>query len=206
MLIINSLNIQKMKTILSTFLSLFLTVFAYSQIIIENPKVGMSTASNLSIEKIELLDTATVFSFHVKSPAGSWISIPGKTYIQPVGKNEKLFIISTEGIPMNEKYTMPESGEVSYKLFFPKIDSSVAKLDFGEANEGGSWFIYDIQLKPEWFKSILPEKLSGNWFRSDNAQWEISLFDSTAVYKNQHALFEQCIRRRAKFIYHSNWR
>jgi len=174
-----------MKRILFATFSLMLSVLAYSQTIIEKPKVGISTASYIKIEKIELRDTATVIWFHVIFQVGNWIHIPKETYIQPVGAKEKLFIVSSDGIPLNERYTMPASGEVDYKLVFPKIEPSVGKLDYGEGNEGGSWFIYDIQLKPELFKSIVPEKITGNWFRSDNAQWEISLFDSVAIYKSQ---------------------
>jgi len=173
-----------MKTILLTF-ALLLSVSAYSQSIIVKPMVGMSTAANLKLEKVELLDTATVLWFNVKTTPGDWISVPKETYIQPVGEKERQYLVSAEGIPMVKKYTMPASGEVNYKLIFPKIAKSVAKLDFGEGNQGGTWFLYDIQLKPELFKSILPEKLTGNWFRSDNAQWEISLFDSVAIYKSQ---------------------
>jgi thiol-disulfide isomerase/thioredoxin len=174
-----------MRTFLLITSVLFLSVFAHSQTIIEKPKIGMSTAPSVNIEKIELRDTATVLWFHVNQTLGNWIRIPKESYIQPVGSKEKLFIVSTDGIPLNERYTIPASGEVDYKLVFPKIESSVGKLDYGEGNEGGSWFIYNIQLKPELFKSIVPEKIIGNWFRSDNAQWEISLFDSVAIYKSQ---------------------
>ena len=174
-----------MKRILLTTFALILSVLAYSQTVLENPKTGMSTSSNLKIVKIELRDSATVLWFHVNQTPGAWISVPGGSFIQPVGSKEKLYIVSTEGIKMNEQFIMPASGETSYKIFFPKLDASVSKIDFGEDNEGGSWFIYDIQLKPRSFKSVVPEDIVGNWFRSDNAQWEISLFDSTAVYKNQ---------------------
>lgn len=174
-----------MKQILISVLALILSIFAYSQTIIEKPKYGMSTANNVQVEKIELLDTATVFWFHVNAGPGNTILIPGESYIQPVGSTQKLYLTSASGIATNEWVAMPASGEMSYQLFFPKIDSSVTKIDFGEGNEGGSWFIYDIQLKPDQFQSILPEKISGNWFRSDNAQWEISLFDSVAVYQSR---------------------
>jgi len=172
-----------MKRILLTTTFLVLTVLAYSQTILVNPRIGMSTASNVKLEKIELRDTATVLWFHVNQTPGNWIRIPKETYIQPVGAKEKLFIVATDGIPMNEQYNMPSSGEVNYSLIFPKIDTSVKNIDYGE--DGGTWFIYDIQLKPELFKSVLPENLTGNWFRGDNAQWEISLFDSVAIYKSQ---------------------
>ena len=174
-----------MKRILMSFFALILSIFASSQTTVKNPKYGMSTASTLQIEKIEIRDTATVFWFHVIAGPGNKILIPGETYIQPVGSSQKLFLISAEGIALNEWVPMSASGDISYQLCFPKIDSSVAKIDFGEGNEGGSWFIYDIQLKPDQFKSIIPEKITGNWFRGDNAQWEISLFDSVAVYKSR---------------------
>ena len=157
----------------------------YSQTILENPKIGMSTAYNVKIEKIELRDSATVLWFHVNQSPGNWIFIPKESYIQPVGAKEKLYVVSAEGIKLNEQYIMPTSGEVNYKLIFPRIAASVSQMDFGEGNEGGSWFMYNIQIKPELFKSVLPEKLAGNWFRSDNAQWEISLFDSVAIYKSK---------------------
>ena len=172
-----------MKRILLSAFALILSVLAYSQTTLDNPKIGLSTASNVKLEKIELRDTATVLWFHVNQTPGIWIRIPKETYIQPVGAKEKLFIVSADGIPMNDQYVMPESGEVNYKLIFPKIDTSVAKVDYGE--DGGTWFIYDIQLKPELVKSIVPKGITGNWFRSDNAQWEISLFDSVAIYKSK---------------------
>jgi len=180
-----------MKRILLATIALIVSVLAYSQTIIEKPNVGMTTASYVKIEKIELRDTATVIWFHVIFQVGSWIQIPKETYIQPVGAKEKLFIVSTDGIPLNERYTMPASGEVSYKLVFPKIEPSTSMLDYGEGNDGGSWFIYNIQLKPELFKSIVPERITGNWFRSNNAQWEISLFDSVAIYKSQVWKYQQ---------------
>jgi thiol-disulfide isomerase/thioredoxin len=174
-----------MRKLLVLVLILLGCSIAYSQTVLEQPKVGMSTAQNVRIERIVLTDTATVLFFHTEARAGDWISIPKETYIQPVGTKEKLSVVVAKGISLSEKFTMPVSGEVSYQLIFPKIDPSVTKIDYGEANDGGTWFIYDIQLKPELFKSIIPEKLTGNWFRSDNAQWEISLFDSVAVYKSQ---------------------
>ena len=189
-LTVNPLNTATMKQTLLLALLLF-SCFAYSQTVIQNPRIGMNTSGNVKIEKIELRDTATVLWFHVVHAPGNWISVPDQSYIQPVGSKEKLFITAAEGIKINEQFIIPPAGETRYQLFFPKIDASVSKLDFGEANEGGSWFIYDIALKPEISKSIIPSAISGNWFRSDNAQWEISLFDSVAIYKSQVWKYQQ---------------
>jgi thiol-disulfide isomerase/thioredoxin len=164
---------------------LLFSCIAYSQRTVENPRIGMSTMVNLKIEKIELRDTATVVWFYLNTSPGSRFRITDQSFIQPVGATVKLYVKTSEGIKINETNTMSAEGEISYQLYFPKIDASVSKIDFGEVNEGGSWFIYDIVLKPELFKSIIPSAISGNWFRSDNAQWEISLLDSVAIYKNQ---------------------
>jgi thiol-disulfide isomerase/thioredoxin len=174
-----------MKKLLLSFTQLFFIVFGHTQTILVQPSIGMSTAPYIKIERIELRDTATVLWFHADFKAGNWIRIPKETYIQPVGSKERLSILAAEGIPLAEKFTIPASGEINYHLTFPKIDPTITKIDYGEANDGATWFFYDILLKPELFKSILPENLTGNWFRCDNAQWEISLFDSVAIYKSQ---------------------
>lgn len=171
------------QTLLLAFL--LFSCIAYSQTVIENPRIGMNTSTNVKIEKIELLDTATVLWFHVIHSPGNWISVPDQSFIQAVGSKEKLFITSAKGIKINEQFIMPAAGETRYQLYFPKIDASASRIDFGEANEGGSWFIYDIVLKSELFKSMIPSTIAGNWYRSDNAQWEVSLLDSVAIYKNQ---------------------
>ena len=172
-----------MKKMLIFIFAFSIAVSIDAQTILEKPVVGMNTASGLSIEKIELKDTATVISFHLNYRPKYWVNIPKSTYILPVGTRDTLYVKSTEGIPLAERYFMPESGEVNYKLIFPKINSSVALIDYGESGDNSTWFLYGIQLKP--LKTIIPEKLSGNWYRSDNAQWAVSFMDSAAVYKSQ---------------------
>ena len=174
-----------MKKITLLTLILLLSALVYGQTIIENPGTGFSTASNVKIKSIEIRDTATILSFHTTYTPFNQISIPKKTFIQPLNGSEKLYIVSTEGIPLGGNYTMPASGEVDYRLVFPKIDPSVSKLDYGEDNDGGTWFIYDILLKavPEY--SLVPKELRGNWFNKANGNWELSFFDSAAVYKKK---------------------
>lgn len=172
------------KTQLTILLFFLSAIVAYSQTVIENPKTGLSLNNNSTITKVELTDTATVLSIRTKYTPGWWISIPKETYIQPVG-GEKLFIKSSVGIPLNERYTMPALGEVSYKLIFPAIAKTTSYIDYGEANEGGSWFIYDIEIKPAMIKSGLPKGLRGNWFDKSTGNWEFGFYDKYIVYKNK---------------------
>jgi len=174
-----------MKKTQLIFLLFFLSaIVAYSQSVIKNPRTGLSLNNNSTITKVELTDSATVLSICTKYTPGWWIIIPKETYIQPVG-GEKLFIKYSVGIPLNERYTMPVSGEVSYKLIFPAIAKNTSYIDYGEANEGGSWFIYDIEIKRPIVKLGLPKGLSGNWFDKSTGNWEFGFYDKYIVYKNK---------------------
>ncbi|GAO28952.1 thiol:disulfide interchange protein TlpA [Geofilum rubicundum JCM 15548] len=146
----------------------------------------MTLSSYLELTKIELSDSATVLSFLVNFRPHNWISIPKETYIQNPVDEEKLFVVGTEGIPFNEKYWMPDSGQVAYKLIFPPVDKDWERLDYGEdISEGSSWAIFDVQLKPNEVSSLVPTEFKGNWFNVSNAYWELGLLDTLAIYKNQ---------------------
>lgn len=174
-----------MKKHTLTFLALLLSFAVYSQIVIENPITGFSTARNVNLTKIELSDTATILYFYTKAKAGNWISIPTKTYIKEIKGDEKLYVNRSEGIPIGEKFTMPASGEVSYKLIFPAIDKTVKFIDYGEGNDGGSWFIYDIATASTTLKPRLPKELYGNWYNKSTGIWEVGFFDKHIVYKSK---------------------
>ncbi len=173
----------KIKTL--TILFLLLPLLINAQIVNESPKTGLSTSPYVQITKTELTDTATVLSMHIYYTPGYWINIPKGTYIQPVNGNEKLFITATKGIGLDERYTMPESGEVKFSLVFPAIDKSVTKIDFGEECEGCNWFIYDIHVQPGLDKSMMPQTLLGTWYNQANGELEFIFSDTLAIYKNK---------------------
>ena len=172
------------KLTFTCLLFLLSAIVVCSQTVIDHPKTGLSLNNNSTITKVELNDTTTVMSIHTKYTPGWWIRIPKETYIQPIGC-DKLFINRSEGIPLNEQYTMPPSGEVSYVLTFPAIPKTSQYIDYGEANDGGSWFIYDIAIKPNANKSLLPNALNGNWFDKTSGQWEFGFYDKYVFYNNK---------------------
>ncbi|NMH89722.1 TlpA family protein disulfide reductase [Flavivirga algicola] len=151
----------------------------FAQKIIENPDYGNSTVSG-DVTKIEILEDATVLHFHIKYRPGYWISIPKKTFIKSVDSEEKLFVTKAEGIPLNKRYFMPESGEVDYKLYFPKLNKSINEIDFGEANDGGTWYIYNIIINEE--EGGIPKVLRGNWMLTDGSnQWHYGFHSKKAI-------------------------
>jgi hypothetical protein len=113
---------------------------------VQNPN---NIATNISgkVTKIELTSKETILHFKVNSPKGSWISIPKKTYIEDSsGRGEKVYITKTEGITLTGRNYMKESGEIRYKLFFPPLSRGVTQINYGEANQGGNWFIYKLDV------------------------------------------------------------
>jgi len=170
-----------MKKILLLFAVLLSINSVFAQKIIDKPDYGVSNIPG-SITKIELTAEATILHFHIKYPTGQWIFIPKESYIQDVNGGDKIFVTKTEGIPMGEKYTISESGEVNYQLYFPKLDKGVNKVDFGEANEGGNWSIYDIVINEQEEVSILPKELKGNWLQANGSnQWDYGFYSNQAI-------------------------
>lgn len=174
-----------MKKYTLSLLMLLASWSIFGQTIIENPKTGINAAPGVKLTKIEISDSATVLHFTTTASPGGAIRIPEQTFIQQDGSGDKLLIKRTEGITINEWYRMPASGQVSYKLFFPPIGKSAKTIDYGEGDSDGAWNIYDIQIKPASFAGLIPQAIYGNWFNENTGNWEVSFFDTIAVYKSQ---------------------
>jgi thiol-disulfide isomerase/thioredoxin len=178
------MNIMNKKTALILAILLF-TVAGFSQsIIVNNPKTGFNSSTEIHLTKVELTNTETSLSFRTTGKPGSSISIPKETYIQVVDSAEKLFVKSVEGAVLEESSIIPASGALNYKLIFPKIDLKTKAIDYGEAKEDGGWFIYNIQLQKQ-AVSRIPEELSGHWFNVETNELELCLYDEFVFYKNK---------------------
>ena len=156
-----------MKKIVSILFLGLLSTHLFAQKIIETPDYGYSTIPG-EITKIEILDSTTVFHFHLKGYPGSKFYIPKQTYIQDLSTDEKLFISKAFGAEMGGN-KFPDSGELLYQLHFPKLNTNVKTIEFGEANEGGDWFVYDIIINENENASLLPKELRGNWLLADGS-------------------------------------
>ena len=173
-----------MKNLLFVLLFMGFVGAVSAQTIIENPKYGMSPTSYLRLTKIELTREATILSFTVKIPMGGWVAVHQKSYIQPVGDTTKLYVIKAEGVDMTKMINWEEGKDkISYRLFFPRLDPKVSKIDFGEPVEN-AWQIFDIVVREKAIHSVIPNQLLGNWFSPENGHWAFSFFDSLAVYDN----------------------
>jgi len=174
-----------MKELIFVLLFLGFVGVVSAQTVIENPKYGMSPTSHLRLTKIELTREATVLSFTVKIPMGNWVAVHQKSYIQPVGDTTKLYVIKAEGVDMAKTINWQEGKDIiSYRLFFPRLDPEVSKIDFGEPIEN-AWQIFDIVVRETAIQSPIPNQLLGNWFSPENGHWAFSFFDTLAIYDNK---------------------
>lgn len=167
----NSLLVLLLLVISSTF----------AQKVIDSPQYGISTFPG-EIRRIELTKSATILHFHLHSKPNGAIYIPKGSCIKVAGTDEKLFVTKTEGIPLNKKYKLNDSGIANYKLHFPPLKEDIGKIDFSESNKGGSWHVYDIVIDEAKFGSLLPKGLKGNWLKTDGSNtWKYGLYNDRAV-------------------------
>jgi thiol-disulfide isomerase/thioredoxin len=171
-----------MKHLVICFTVCMISFTSAAQEIIKNPRYGLGNVNYLTIDRIELTKEATILTFTAKPPAGGWIAIDENSYIQVVSDTTKLMLLKAEGVEFGKQYPGAEFEELSYDLHFPPIDKSVARIDFGELVASNPWKIYDIELRRLPGQSPVPDELLGNWFNTSSGKWEISLFDSVAVF------------------------
>ena len=69
--------------------------------IIERPTFDLWNSTTLEIDKIEMSDTATIFHIDAYSHPKTRIKIDKGAYIRKSGSDEKLLIISSEGINLD---------------------------------------------------------------------------------------------------------
>ncbi|MGY5355288.1 hypothetical protein [Wenyingzhuangia sp. IMCC45467] len=128
---------------------LFIFKNAQAQKIINNPD-HLINNTNAAVTKIELTTNETIIHFHIRGFKGHWISIPKETYIEDSsGKGEKLYVTKTDGISLTGKNYFKESEEIRFKVFFPPLAKDTKRINYGESNAGGNWFIYKLDLRKD---------------------------------------------------------
>ncbi|GEM_PF-347960 len=174
-----------MKKIVCLLLLGAMSLGVFAQKIIDNPDYEFSSFPG-NLTKLELNETATILHFHLKTQPNSRIWIPKMSYIQDTASDEKLFITKSEGVEMKAWVTVPSSGEMKYQLYFPKLNPDVEFIEFGEANDGGDWFMYDILINELESPYSMPKALRGNWMLTDGSnRWDYSFNLKNAVVNKQ---------------------
>jgi len=115
---------------------------------VEKPFVTFSKTRTISIEKMELTDSATVLSIHAQQSHGSWISI-AQTCKLITDTGTELPVISANGIELDKKFWMPDSGKTNFTLTFGAMPVDAKYFDFIECGGENCFNLYGIYFSQE---------------------------------------------------------
>ncbi|ASB48075.1 TlpA family protein disulfide reductase [Alkalitalea saponilacus] len=170
--------------------------------VIERPVFEVWNSTTLEIDKIEMNDSATIFHFDAFFTPGWWIRIDSETYIRETGTDNRLILTHAEGIPIDEHYYMPESGETSFKLFFPPLPKNVTKIDFIESDCPDCFKIWGISLLPNKQVSVRNLAKSSSKKKGDGLP-PVEFSTEPAIIKGQLIGFQNGMRPHIHFYYNN---
>lgn len=128
---------------------------------VEKPFIGVANTENLSFEKIELSDSATVLHGVIHFRPHWWVRIAGTSAI--VADGVQYPVVSFDSITPDEHVWMPESGVIRFSMTFPPIPVDVRSIDFTE-NIPDGWALWDIDLTgtatPDKYMADLPASVT----------------------------------------------
>lgn len=129
---------------------------------VDKPFIGVANTENLSFEKIELSDSATVLHGVIHFRPHWWVRIAGTSAIVADGVQYPVTLF--DSITPDEQIWMPESGVIRFTLTCPPIPADARSIDFTENTPDG-WALWDIDLTgtatPDKYMAGLPKSVTG---------------------------------------------
>lgn len=120
--------------------------------VIYNPEFDNSNSNLHQISKIELTDTATILYMDTYYYPDSRVKILSGTVLR--GKQKVYELLRSEGLELDKEVYIPESGNVSFKLFFEPVEEHEESVDFIEHEDNLYFKIFGIKL----YEGMEPEK------------------------------------------------
>ena len=178
-----------MKKTLFILVSLIVLVFIsytlFNPVGNTTPKYSTTTSRNVQILKIHQNELETRIDFKVEAVRykrkGFTISSKN-TYIQDSKGGKKIHVLRADSIQMDKVYLDTVFENIRYTLVFPPLNKTIELIDF----IGKNTKIFDIELVPQQYSSVLPEDIKGNWLKSDGSnKWDYGFYDDVIIYKNK---------------------
>jgi len=144
------------------FLFISISIFASKPKVIENPSYEVKSSGIYNVSKIEFTDSTTRISIHNTFLPSWWVEFSKNDSIIDSKTKKSYKPIAIEGTEFNKKLWMPKSGDSTIVLIYPKLDESIAKIDFGK-------YILGISLKESANSTKKNTKISSqitNWLDS----------------------------------------
>lgn len=128
---------------------------------IDYPIYQTKNTESIEINRIERNDTATLFFMDAYSSPGNWIRISSGTTLQGNVTGKVYKLIRSNGFNLDEKVTMPDSGNVPFTLQFEQTDEKDTQVDFKEGPSPNDFIITGISLIPRDITGKIHCHLSG---------------------------------------------
>ena len=130
-------------------LSVTFTLFAKDKVI--NQPVFEFTRSGINhVDKIELGKDETRVYVHTMFVPHWWVKFPKEaTFIEDSETGQRWFVTDIKNGEFDKEIYMPESGDSTFVLIFPKLDKKVKKIDLSCDDEDDKGRIYGISLNPK---------------------------------------------------------
>jgi len=124
---------------------------------VKDPFIEAANTETLDIAEVCLSDTATVLRMEAYYRPKYWIRIASDTYLLADGV--KYPVTGTEGIRLDSKFWMPESGRASFTLEFGPLPRGTRSFDFIESDCDDCFKLYGIDLTGKKRSGAYPEGL-----------------------------------------------
>jgi thiol-disulfide isomerase/thioredoxin len=112
----------------------FVVIHNGNETVIVNPEFDHADADYMSLHKIERTDTATIVCASVYNLPNYWVYLSSKGKLKDSkGKTYKL--LHYDGFEMDKKVYMPESGFMSFTLYFEPVDKNEKVVDYIDLDE-----------------------------------------------------------------------
>lgn len=148
--------------------------------VVKQPPFIVRNSSTIEIDRVVVSDTATVLDVKAFFRPHNWIQISGESYLL-ADNGEKYPVRSGNGITLDEKFWMPDSGEASFSLIFPLLPPTVKVVDFIESDCEDCFKVWGIHLDGKLPELNLPENVKKQRLNYDEPLPKAELKDGKSV-------------------------
>lgn len=181
--------------LLAALFGCLVTLGAYAQKIIDQPRFKFTNTGILNLKRIEMSDSVTTFHLtYQENPARVRLNrynFGKNDYIQDVKTGKKYYPIGMKGAELDSYFYIPSSGTKEITVFYPKLDAGVTEVDLG-ADTPQNYRIYGISLTDECAKNLPPSSIMGTWMLADGSNCCLYAFtEQYAIIGNTFWTYEK---------------
>lgn len=148
--------------------------------VVKQPPFIVRNSSTIEIDKVVVSDTATVLDIKAFFRPRNWIQISSESYLL-ADNGERYPVRSGNGITLDEKFWMPDSGEAFFSLIFPLLPPTVKVIDFIESDCEDCFKVWGIRLDGKLPQLNLPENIKKQNLNYDEPLPKAELKDGKSV-------------------------